>query len=205
LKIVIKKYTDNDLVGLQVSFPEEKPNEWHKLDLPLVTIINNDEVLQNIYEDLNRGIEEIKDNLFADFQIAEKVSNTFYENNEEKIFNIKCNYYKNQLPESSFELGKTEEKEFAANVIFTENVTSTHNMSFDFYENESGINCVLIYNKSKYDKSHIMLFIERFNTVINQLVENSELFSHFTIDNISFDFQSKKQPGENKILLEENF
>lgn len=205
LKIVIRKYIDSELVALQVSFPEEKPNEWHKLDLPIVTSIDNDQILQNIYDDLNRGVEEIKDNLFADFQIAEKVSTTFYENNEGNIFNIKCNYYKNQLPQNSFDLEKTDEKEFGASVIFTDNVASIHNMSFDFHENEYGINCVLIYNNNKYDKSHIMLFIERFNNVINQLVENPELFSQLNIDTVNFDLQSKKQLGENKILLEENF
>ncbi|MCV9927837.1 amino acid adenylation domain-containing protein [Flavobacterium sp. LS1R49] len=205
LKITIRKYIDNDLVALCVSFPEEKSNEGHKLDLPIVTTIDNEELLQDIYNGLNRGIEEIKENLFADFQMAEKVMNAFYENNEENIFNIKCNYYKNQAPENSLYLEKTEGQDFTSNIIFTDNIISIYNMSFDFYENETGINCVLIYNNGMYDKSHIMLFIERFNAVINQLVENPELFSQFNIGNISFDFQSKKQPNKNKILLEENF
>lgn len=203
LKITIRKYIDNDLVVLGVSFPEEKPNEWHKLDLPVASSISNTELLQDIYDRLNREVEEIKTTLFADFQMAEKAVNAFYENNEEMTFNIKCNYFKNQTLDSLQYLEN--EKEFASNIIFTESVSSVHDMSFNFYENESEINCVLIYNNQMYDKSHIMLFIERFNIIINQLLENPEEFSQFNIDNISFDFQSKKQPNENKVLLEENF
>lgn len=205
LKITIRKYIDNELVVLGVSFPEEKPNEWHKLDLPTVTSISNQELLQDVFDNLNREARIIKENLFADFKIAENVANTFYGNSEETVFNIKYNYNKNHSLGNPLESGTTEEEGFVANVIFADNIASIYDMSFDFNENESEINCVLTYNNGMYDKSHIMLFIERFNIVINQLVENPEQFSQININNVSFDFQSKKQQNENKVLLEENF
>ncbi|WP_426094743.1 amino acid adenylation domain-containing protein [Flavobacterium sp. DSR2-3-3] len=204
LKITIRKYIDNELVALSVSFPEERPNEWNNLYFPIVTRINNEQLLQDVYKGLNCEITTIEDNLFAGFQIAEKAANTFY-NHSETVFGIKYNYHNNHAHTDALYSEKTEEKEFIANAIFTDEVSIIYDMSFDFYDNESGVTCVFMYDNSKYDKNQIMLFIERFNTVINQIIDNQELFKEFSTSSIRFDLQNKKQETKNKIVLEENF
>ena len=205
LKTTIRKYTENDEVALQISIPEEAPNEWHKLDLPFAANINNDKLLLDVYNDLNFRITEIKENLFTDFQLAEKNAHSFYKENEEAVFNIKYNYHKNHDVQDWSQPESAGSEELGVNVIFKEDAAITHNMSFDFYENESSITCILTYDAAKYDKNQIMLFIERFNTVMSQITNSKEEFSRLTIREISFDYQKEKQTGKSKILLEENF
>ena len=78
-------------------------------------------------------------------------------------------------------------------------------VKFDFYENESSVTCVLTYNADKYDKNQVVLFIERFKIVMNQIANTKEQFSKLTTREISFNYQKEKQAGKSKMLLEENF
>jgi len=193
VNMMIHKYlnTNNIMVGSSFAVEDTTQEKQYVHQLPVVTNINEESTLDDLYEALRNHYNDVKDNATYPLSVLMNQLGLNTTANYSGLFNILVDYYKEDGMLSK-----------------TSSTINPYDMSLEFVDDGSTIDCIVTYNTSLFDEIQMALFLNRLEVISEQLVDYSDNFELKSLKNLSLDANEEvQQTLQDKLAfsLEENF
>ncbi|MFC4634983.1 amino acid adenylation domain-containing protein [Dokdonia ponticola] len=193
VNMMIHKYlnTNNIMVGSSFAVEDAIQEKQYVHQLPVVTNINEESTLDDLYEAFRNHYNDVKDNATYPLSVLMNQLGLNTNTNYSGLFNILVDYYKEDGMLSK-----------------TSSTINPYDMSLEFVDDGSTIDCIVTYNTSLFDEIQITLFINRLEVISEQLVDYSDTLELKFLNDLSFDANEEVQKTlQDKLAfsLEENF
>lgn len=209
VKLLIYKYTDQDKIMIGSPFysiekaGDNNSSAAHNF-LPIVSNIKEDDSLQYLYGSIKNSISSIQDDFWISSEVLREQIAYKEEQSYSGLFNVFVDFQDKTNPLSG---AGTLAKEFQNNTSPDNELLSQFDLSLEFQEKADGLDCILTYNNSLFDKIHIELFANRFLNLVRQVTHQENDFGTTQISSLNLDFNLQLPAGKDKqnTILEENF
>ncbi|WP_046744448.1 non-ribosomal peptide synthetase [Kordia zhangzhouensis] len=206
---LLYQYLGNQNIMVGSSFStrthEELSNQigFYINNLPVVAKAEACYTLKEYYEQIKNTVLTINSNSWYPLEKVIEDANYMYDASYSGLFNVLVEYHSKNTTSA------TSEAEVVYNETeYTYNVPCQFDLSLEFFENDQKITCVLTYNNTVYDESHIELFKDRFLTIIEKLTSSSTDYQTTTLAEVTMEETLEPTIDLSDMLLtslEENF
>ncbi|MGH2666633.1 amino acid adenylation domain-containing protein [Flavobacterium sp.] len=185
VKAITHKYVGDQKITIGSSFSSCNQVENEVDNMPLITAMENEFTLEYVYQSIKNNIRNGEKNRLSQKRISQIANQQ--NQSDSGLFTISVAYCQ----------GKS---------LSDKNQDSAEEFVLKFYENNQDIECHLIYNTILFDTVHITLFIERFQTMAQQLIDYSDSFNSIKLHELSLDGKRKAKVEQNTSdIYQENF